>query len=174
VDGDVAVERIDLHKGRAPARLLGGDQRPPRAAEEVQDVLALAAGVLRGARPVRHAEVCRAGGFGVDSPPCANRPFTAPSAAVPAALARRSATCGSTARPAAAPWVGPARRPTSGPETPSSATRSPARAFEKGYWQSEGKTPHATVYSAIVREIQKKGDDARFRKTARGKFQLAK
>jgi hypothetical protein len=48
------------------------------------------------------------------------------------------------------------------------------RAFEKGYWQSEGKTPHATVYSAILREIQAKGDEARFRKAARGRFELAR
>jgi len=41
------------------------------------------------------------------------------------------------------------------------------------YWTSPGgKTPHATLYSAILREIQKKGDDARFRKAERGRFTL--
>jgi len=41
----------------------------------------------------------------------------------------------------------------------------------KGYWKSPGgKTPHATVYSAIIREIAAKGSEARFRKTDRGKF----
>jgi hypothetical protein len=30
------------------------------------------------------------------------------------------------------------------------------------------------VYAAIIREIAAKGDKARFRKTARGKFELAK
>jgi hypothetical protein len=48
------------------------------------------------------------------------------------------------------------------------------RAFEKGYWKSDGKTPAATVYSAILREIQAKGNEARFRKTERGKFALAR
>jgi len=48
------------------------------------------------------------------------------------------------------------------------------RAFEAGYWQSDGKTPAATIYAAILREIQKKGADARFRKVARGKFELAR
>jgi hypothetical protein len=44
----------------------------------------------------------------------------------------------------------------------------------KGLWTSPGgKTPHATLYSAILREIQKKGDEARFRKTERGKFTVA-
>ena len=47
------------------------------------------------------------------------------------------------------------------------------RAFEAGYWRSDGKTPAATVYSAILREIQKKGDESRFRKVERGKFTLA-
>lgn len=41
----------------------------------------------------------------------------------------------------------------------------------KGYWTSPGgKTPHATLYSAIIREISVKGAGARFRKTERGKF----
>jgi hypothetical protein len=41
----------------------------------------------------------------------------------------------------------------------------------KGYWKSPGgKTPHATVYSAIIREIAKKGGESRFCKTERGKF----
>jgi hypothetical protein len=45
----------------------------------------------------------------------------------------------------------------------------------KGYWQSpNGKTPAATLYSAMLREIQTKGDQARFGKTARGKFALRK
>jgi hypothetical protein len=43
----------------------------------------------------------------------------------------------------------------------------------KGYWTSPGgKTPHATLYSAILREIDTKGSDARFKKTDRGMFIL--
>ncbi|MCP4742854.1 MAG: hypothetical protein GY871_11625 [Actinomycetales bacterium] len=39
-----------------------------------------------------------------------------------------------------------------------------------GYWESPGgKTPHATLYSAILREM-KKGDESRFVKTDRGRF----
>jgi HB1/ASXL restriction endonuclease-like protein with HTH domain len=41
----------------------------------------------------------------------------------------------------------------------------------KALWTSPGgKTPHATLYSAIIREISTKGRDARFVKTERGKF----
>jgi len=41
----------------------------------------------------------------------------------------------------------------------------------KGLWKSPGgKTPHATLYSAILREINEKGKDARFKKTERGRF----
>jgi len=44
----------------------------------------------------------------------------------------------------------------------------------KGLWTSPGgKTPHATLYSAILREIATKGKDARFKKTERGKFASA-
>jgi hypothetical protein len=43
----------------------------------------------------------------------------------------------------------------------------------KGYWTSPGgKTPQATLYSAILREIATKGAEARFKKTERGKFTL--
>jgi vancomycin resistance protein YoaR len=41
----------------------------------------------------------------------------------------------------------------------------------KGYWTSPaGATPHATLYSALLREINTKGKDARFVKTERGRF----
>jgi HB1, ASXL, restriction endonuclease HTH domain len=41
----------------------------------------------------------------------------------------------------------------------------------KGYWKSPGgKTPHATLYAAILREIKTKGNEARFQKVERGKF----
>ena len=45
----------------------------------------------------------------------------------------------------------------------------------KGYWKSPGgKTPHATLYSAILREINEKGKESRFKKTERGKFAVGK
>jgi len=43
----------------------------------------------------------------------------------------------------------------------------------KGYWTSPGgQTPHATLYTAILREINTKGAEARFAKTDRGRFGL--
>jgi hypothetical protein len=45
----------------------------------------------------------------------------------------------------------------------------------KGYWTSPaGATPWATLYSALLREINTKGKDARFVKTERGKFAVKK
>jgi hypothetical protein len=42
---------------------------------------------------------------------------------------------------------------------------------EKGFWTSPGgKTPAATLYSAILRELQTKPGTCRFVKTDRGKF----
>ena len=41
----------------------------------------------------------------------------------------------------------------------------------KGYWTTPGgKTPHATLYASIAREIRDKGKDSRFKKSERGKF----
>ncbi len=42
---------------------------------------------------------------------------------------------------------------------------------EQGLWTSPGgKTPHATLYAAIIRHIADKGEAARFRKVERGLF----
>jgi len=47
------------------------------------------------------------------------------------------------------------------------------RAIAKG-WKTSGKTPAATVYAAIIREIAAKGKESRFVKVDKGKFTLAK
>ena len=47
------------------------------------------------------------------------------------------------------------------------------RAIAAG-WKTSGKTPHATIYAAIIREIQNKGNASRFEKVDRGQFQLRK
>ncbi|MBI1371813.1 MAG: hypothetical protein GC159_03510 [Phycisphaera sp.] len=40
----------------------------------------------------------------------------------------------------------------------------------KKLWSTDAPTPHATLYSSILREIQNKGDEARFTKVDRGLF----
>jgi hypothetical protein len=41
----------------------------------------------------------------------------------------------------------------------------------KGYWSSpNGQTPAATLYAGIIKEIETKGTDSRFKKTAPGRF----
>jgi hypothetical protein len=44
------------------------------------------------------------------------------------------------------------------------------RVLATGLWKTEGKTPAATLTSAILRECKQKGDQARFRKVGPGKF----
>ncbi len=42
---------------------------------------------------------------------------------------------------------------------------------ERGLWKpGAGKTPHATLYAAMTREITSKGASSRFRKVDRGQF----
>jgi hypothetical protein len=41
----------------------------------------------------------------------------------------------------------------------------------RGLWASSGRTPEATIYAAIIREIAAKGEASRFRKAERGKFE---
>jgi hypothetical protein len=46
-----------------------------------------------------------------------------------------------------------------------------AQMAAKGYWSSpKGKTPSATLYAALTREIRLKGEAARFVKTGPGRF----
>lgn len=40
----------------------------------------------------------------------------------------------------------------------------------KGYWKTGGKTPQATIYAAVIREIAAKKAESRFKKTDRGMF----
>ncbi len=48
------------------------------------------------------------------------------------------------------------------------------QAIAKKLWSTSGKTPSATLYAAIIREIANKGKDARFVKVDRGRFELRK
>ncbi len=44
--------------------------------------------------------------------------------------------------------------------------------LDRGLWKTNGKTPSATIYAAILRECATKGEASRFRKTDRGHFEL--
>ena len=46
-----------------------------------------------------------------------------------------------------------------------------AMAAKKLWTSPNGKTPSATLYAAILREITSKGKDSRFKKTDPGKFE---
>ena len=55
--------------------------------------------------------------------------------------------------------------------TPLSCQEMIAAMAAKDYWSSpKGRTPAATLYSAILRELATKGAASRFRKTERGRF----
>src|SRR5262245_36064871 len=46
---------------------------------------------------------------------------------------------------------------------------------KRGLWSSpNGQTPAATLYAAMIREINKKGKESRFAKAERGKFERTK
>jgi hypothetical protein len=57
--------------------------------------------------------------------------------------------------------------------TPLGAKDMIERMLSQGLWKTEGKTPAATIYAAIAREIKNKGAEARFKKAERGKFAIA-
>ena len=45
--------------------------------------------------------------------------------------------------------------------------------LQRKLWSTEGKTPSATIYAAILREISVKKEASRFAKTGKGTFALA-
>ncbi len=56
-------------------------------------------------------------------------------------------------------------------EKPMGAQELIATMAEQGLWKSPcGKTPHATLYAAMMREARDKGTASRFRKVDRGQF----
>ncbi len=60
-------------------------------------------------------------------------------------------------------------------EKPMRAQELIAAMAEQGLWSSPaGKTPHATLYAAMLREVGTKGDAARFKKVDRGLFAFNK
>ncbi len=59
----------------------------------------------------------------------------------------------------------------SGAKEPLNSKQMIERMEANGYWISPGgQTPASTLYAAIIREIQKKGKEARFTKADRGLF----
>ena len=59
------------------------------------------------------------------------------------------------------------------PDEPLNCKRMIELMAEHGLWQSKaGATPHNTLYAAILREINTKGDASRFEKVERGSFKL--
>jgi hypothetical protein len=111
--------------------------------------------------------------------------------ASPTAAKKAAARQGSTTSPARTPRAratGPAPASAASPDQKYSALDAAAQVLREtgqaltcpelitqmatqGYWSSpKGKTPAATLYAALTREIQLKGDAARFEKTAPGKF----
>jgi hypothetical protein len=54
--------------------------------------------------------------------------------------------------------------------TPMKAVDMLAEIQKRGLWASKGRTPEATLYAAIIREIAAKGKDSRFKKHDRGLF----
>jgi len=79
---------------------------------------------------------------------------------------RGAGAVGMSGLDAAARVLGDAAKPMTSHEMVEAMTK-------KGLWKSDGATPHATIYAAIIREIAKEGSSSRFRKTERGHFTLA-
>lgn len=96
--------------------------------------------------------------------PIATAAKTKPAKAPPANKGKAATEKRMSALDAAAKILGEFDRPMSAPELIEQMAA-------KGYWSSpNGKTPAATLYAAIIREIGSKGKEARFKKGEKGMF----
>ena len=112
----------------------------------------------------------------------ADKPAAAPKAAKAAkapsaakapkdAKAPKAAKGGKPAAPRRTSALDAAATVLAGAQAPMRTKEMIAAMSERGLWTSPGgKTPEATLYAAILREIGTKGDAARFRKHDRGLF----
>lgn len=99
---------------------------------------------------------------------------TAKSTGTKPARAKTAATKKADAKPKRMSALDAAAKVLAEADEPMTAKAMVEQMAAKGYWTSPGgKTPEATLYAAIVREINKKGDEARFRKADRGHFTAA-
>jgi hypothetical protein len=98
----------------------------------------------------------------------------APTAADVGAGAKKSAKAGQTAKERKPSALSAAAQVLAEADGPLSAGEIVKRMLENGLWQTKGRTPQATLYSALLRRIQKDGANARFRKVQRGRFELVK
>ena len=99
---------------------------------------------------------------------------SAPTAADVGARSKKSAKAGQPAKERKPSALSAAAQVLTEANGPLGAGEIVKRMLEKGLWQTKGRTPHATLYSALVRHIRKDGTNARFRKVERGRFELVK
>lgn len=98
----------------------------------------------------------------------------APKAAKPAAKVKKTATA-ETKDPGTGKLsqIAAAKRVLAETKEPMTCKAMVEAMSAKGYWSSlGGKTPEATLYASLLRQIRDKGADATFQKTGRGLFAL--
>ena len=99
---------------------------------------------------------------------------SAPRAADVGAGSKKSAKAGQPAKERKPSALSAAAQILAEADGPLSTGEMVKRMLDKGLWQTKGRTPQATLYSALLRRIQKDGANARFRKVERGRFELVK
>lgn len=116
-------------------------------------------------RPAKRKKIVSLAEYEAEAKPVKQAELVAPTAAVSTSVAPEDKKKRSSGLDAAAQVLREAGEPLSTGEMV-------RRMLERGLWSTSGKTPAATIYAAILREVNVKSDQSRFRKTARGKFEL--
>jgi hypothetical protein len=187
-DGEQVTWRRDSLAGR-PIEILGGDEDQPAPAAAPEPTEPTAAEPPPATQEAPAAATLPFEPTTAETPPAAAEAAPAPEPMSPAPEPAEAVTdvASEPAQTAAKP-----KRQRKAPAEPQekklsaldaaakvlAETRTPMTCQEligamavKGYWTSPGgKTPAATLYSAMLREIATKGDQARFTKAGPGRF----
>jgi len=139
-----------------------GKTPPPPAAIAVTQEGAPAPGDISGGRVVDETNARER--WAKKAQEAAGKQIAAPAKARPAAKPKKKRE-GLSGLDAAAQVLAKAKEPLS-------AKAIAERAIAAG-WKTNGATPHATLYSAMIREISTKGKASRFAKSGKGRFTAA-
>jgi hypothetical protein len=187
------ADRARTTKGKAPKGKPAGDGRTARLLKEARREVAANIARLEAADAGTSGEAGGGGATatqaGQDAPPAnvggngakpgkRGKQAGAAKGAKPGASSKRGAR--KSAKPAKAPKAEKPRRMSAldaaaavlaASDVPMRAKEMVAAMESKGLWKSPGgKTPEATLYAAIIREVAAKGPKARFKKHERGVF----
>jgi len=175
IDASGNITLMDDARGLIGAGAAGDEQAPQDHSEQDSSGKGTEQKKPKPTREVPHngvkgGRVDRPGSGGASDRPAALNAARATVGPTNARSAKATKT-GSEANPKRLGGLDIAAKVLAGAGKPMSCKEIVGEMLTRKLWTTTGKTPEATIYAAIIREISAKGNTARFKKSARGQFE---